>query len=379
MRKRPVIFLLAGLAAATVIWLARQNLSHKALAAVLANPAPTSAAMEDYVATAADPIAALRDLWATNRLMPRAFVLSYVHSHMPHNDALWNAMRPIVLEATRTLDSDFQSAAIQMLSERNDSEFLPTALGYLNSADPEVRLSGLTRLNDRRDKAFAPNFAQLLADPDPQVEAITAASLRNLTGMDFGTHLAPDAATPLAGIKEWQDWWSQHRSEFPAAATAPALHETAPAQSFEFELADLQGRRVRLSDFKGKVVLLNFWATWCPSCGAELSTLRDLQARHPDDLVILGINVDGVTDGDDHDPPPTPAQLAQTRIEIEKELAGAGVKHATLLDPSGKVLGPYAAGSLPTNVLIGPDGTIRRRLLGPRTLKGWEQLVAAAR
>jgi thiol-disulfide isomerase/thioredoxin len=378
MRKRATFFLLAGIVAATGLWLARQGLSHKALAAVLSNPAPTAAAMDEFVATAADPITAVKELWATNRLVPRAFVLSYIHSHAARNDPLWNACRPIVLEAAHSLDSDFQSTALQILSERNDPEHIPTALAYLTSADSEVRLAGLSRLNARRDNAFAASFARLLADPDPQVQVIAAAALRNLTGVDFGTHLSSET-TNIPGIAQWRDWWTAHRSEFPAALTAPSLHETPPAQAFAFELFDLQNHPVRLQDFKGKIVLLNFWATWCPSCEAELTTLRDLQAAHRDDLVVLGINIDGVSDSDDHDPPPTPAQLGATRAEIDKQLASAGVKHATLLDPTGKVLGPYAAGSLPTNVLIGADGTLRRRILGARTLATWEQLAAAAK
>ncbi len=60
-----------------------------------------------------------------------------------------------------------------------------------------------------------------------------------------------------------------------------------------WELQSLEGKPVKLSDFKGKVVLLNFWATWCPPCRAEIPDLISLQKQYaPQGLVILGISMD---------------------------------------------------------------------------------------
>jgi len=67
--------------------------------------------------------------------------------------------------------------------------------------------------------------------------------------------------------------------------------ERSPAPGFE--LRDLQGKTVRLSDFKGKVVLLNFWATWCPPCRAEIPDLISLQKQYgAQGLVVLGVAMD---------------------------------------------------------------------------------------
>ena len=57
----------------------------------------------------------------------------------------------------------------------------------------------------------------------------------------------------------------------------------------QFELKDIKGRTVRLSDYEGKVVLINFWATWCPPCRAEMPDLVKLQREHGKDLQIIGI------------------------------------------------------------------------------------------
>ena len=73
-----------------------------------------------------------------------------------------------------------------------------------------------------------------------------------------------------------------------AASAASVLAQEAKAP--QFELKDLNGRSVRLSDFRGKVILINFWATWCPPCRAEMPDLVKLQRDHrKDGLQIIGV------------------------------------------------------------------------------------------
>ena len=73
-------------------------------------------------------------------------------------------------------------------------------------------------------------------------------------------------------------------------STACALKaEPAPA----FDLQDLNGKSVKLSDFKGKVVILDFWATWCPPCRAEIPHFVELQNEYRDKgLVVVGVSLD---------------------------------------------------------------------------------------
>jgi len=64
--------------------------------------------------------------------------------------------------------------------------------------------------------------------------------------------------------------------------------ERRPAPNFV--LADYEGRAVRLSDYRGKTVLLNFWATWCTTCEAEMPDMQRLAEENPDDFVVLAVN-----------------------------------------------------------------------------------------
>jgi thiol-disulfide isomerase/thioredoxin len=66
-----------------------------------------------------------------------------------------------------------------------------------------------------------------------------------------------------------------------------------PAYASDFSLEDLQGKAHRLEDYRGKWVLVNFWATWCPPCLSEIPELSSLHDAHKDsDLVVIGIAID---------------------------------------------------------------------------------------
>ena len=69
-------------------------------------------------------------------------------------------------------------------------------------------------------------------------------------------------------------------------------HRHRQAAPLHFTLKDMNGVDVKLATFKGKVILLNFWATWCGPCKAEIPSLVELQEQYGDDLVVLGFSVD---------------------------------------------------------------------------------------
>ncbi|MCH7612946.1 MAG: TlpA family protein disulfide reductase, partial [Candidatus Marinimicrobia bacterium] len=77
----------------------------------------------------------------------------------------------------------------------------------------------------------------------------------------------------------------------------PFIGQKAP----DFRLMDVDGNRVSLFDFSGKVVIINFWATWCVPCRWEIPGFVEQQESYPDDLVIVGISMD--EDGPDVVPP----------------------------------------------------------------------------
>ena len=113
-------------------------------------------------------------------------------------------------------------------------------------------------------------------------------------------------------------------------------------QAPDFELATLDGQKVKLSDYRGKAVLLNFWATWCAPCKVEMPWFVDLQKQYgKDGLVILGVAMD------DSEPP----KIAQFASEM-------GVNYPVLLG-TDKVSEEYGnVEYLPTSFYINRQGKI---------------------
>jgi len=130
-------------------------------------------------------------------------------------------------------------------------------------------------------------------------------------------------------------------------------------QAPDFSLPSLDGRKVKLSDFRGKAVLLNFWATWCPPCKVEMPWFADLQKQYGQDgLVVLGVAMDDSE----------PATIAKFASEM-------GVNYQVLLG-TNKVSDDYGdVQYLPTTFYIARDGTIVDKMTGLLGRKDIEDAV----
>lgn len=116
----------------------------------------------------------------------------------------------------------------------------------------------------------------------------------------------------------------------------------------EFCVKDLEGREVCLSDYRGKMVLVNFWATWCSPCREEMPVLQAYYLDHKDQgFVVVGVNVS--------DRPQSAAEFVQE----------AGYSFPIWLDPPGNVLIDLRMQGLPASLLIDPQGHLLNRWIGP--------------
>lgn len=128
---------------------------------------------------------------------------------------------------------------------------------------------------------------------------------------------------------------------------APELATTRP-DGTQFALTDIHGNPVRLADLRGKVVWINFFASWCPPCQAETPVLRDMYTAYKDKgVVMIGISVQETTTTD-----------------VAAYAAKYGLGYTIAADLSGDIFRLYGAYVLPTQVFIGPDGIIRDVHLG---------------
>lgn len=116
----------------------------------------------------------------------------------------------------------------------------------------------------------------------------------------------------------------------------------------DFELKTLTGETIRLSSFKGKKVMLNFWATWCPPCKAEMPEMEKFYKQGNKDLVILAVNIDPQND-------------------VKGFAKKDDITFPILLDTDNQVNSMYQILSIPTTYFIDRNGIIQNKFTGSMT------------
>jgi thiol-disulfide isomerase/thioredoxin len=158
------------------------------------------------------------------------------------------------------------------------------------------------------------------------------------------------AVTPVA---------SHEAGEAPTKDAA-CMADAKPA-NMDFTFKDLDGKETALSTFKGKVVLLNFWATWCGPCKAEIPGFVELQAKYKDKLTVVGLSVDDPADK---------ARAFATEYKINYPIL-LGDGNEAVQDSYGPIWG------IPASFIISKDGKVCRKHLGIAPKAVFEKEVVA--
>lgn len=117
----------------------------------------------------------------------------------------------------------------------------------------------------------------------------------------------------------------------------------------EFELKTLAGKTVKLSDYRGKRVILNFWATWCPPCREEMPDMQKFYEKYKDqNIEILAVNL--LESG----------SLNETKAFVQE----FDIQFPVLLDEKSKISNIYHTTAIPTSFLINSNGVIEHKIVG---------------
>lgn len=170
--------------------------------------------------------------------------------------------------------------------------------------------------------------------PAPRVGRVGWATLGGsaLVGLILGLLLFRAPASSAPGTP----------ADFQATVPAPVVGAPAP----DFSLKTVDGESIRLSELRGKVVAVNFWATWCAPCRLEMPDLQSRAEQFPDRLVVLGVN------------------FAETAEEVAAFREEVGVDFPLLLDPEADVQRLYRVLGYPTTFFVDEQGTIRFQHIG---------------
>jgi cytochrome c biogenesis protein CcmG/thiol:disulfide interchange protein DsbE len=127
----------------------------------------------------------------------------------------------------------------------------------------------------------------------------------------------------------------------------------------EVALSDLKGNSVVIpSDFKGKVTLIHFWASWCPTCRGEMTALEAFYAKYGEKGVI-----------------PCSIGLGEKRGTAMTYLKNVTVSYPVLLDPSSSSRKPFAVAGIPTYYVLDRRNVIRHKILGEANKEGLDRII----
>jgi thiol-disulfide isomerase/thioredoxin len=377
MKKRPLIVLSVAAVLAGGMWLGKASIQRTAYKfSLYHDDAPSDVAFTEVLEHSGNPLPIVQDLWKRDRVAVRIGVMHYLRRHALEGSPLWPSTRSIVLEATRSGDIEIAENALTIFENNHDTQGVAIATSMLQDLDPELRQYALLYLGRNGNKSLVPTYMKMLDDSEPKVRSLAGDDLRDTTNQDFNVHYDADDKVTAAGIASWKTWFKGHQSEYTNSTTPSPAAETwalSPGvPSTDFALQDLSGKTVHLSDFHGKPVLINFWATWCPSCVREIPDLMELQKHRPD-LVVLGVCVDKVPDADGDAPPDTTKGDFAGNIKTYAD--EHHITYPVLLDQNGQSMAKYGGGDLPVSILVDAQGAVRRRVLGPRTMAAWESML----
>ena len=133
----------------------------------------------------------------------------------------------------------------------------------------------------------------------------------------------------------------------------PFMGHPAP----NFVLPDMNGNPVRLDSFRGKIVLINFWATWCPYCVREMSDMGQAANIFKDDLVILAVNT------------------GESKSKVKRFVDANGISYPILLDTESVVAQAYLVAGMPTSYYVDKEGIIRQIVVGYHNLSEMERII----
>ena len=247
------------------------------------------------------------------------------------------------------------------------------------------QIKGLRKLDDnvraRTTKQLALQIRQLPVVPN---KLTLAGALANLsTEGDFGKDTLQEVTTTLASALREQPpagkpgqpddlymWLAslvryehmQAQSDNPQFAGALSKLEAADAarQLVDFTLSDLQGNSWHLRDLKGKVVLVNFWATWCPPCRKEMPDLQALYDKYKDQgFVVVSISDE---------------KAAKVQLFISERK----ITYPVLLDPGRKVNDLFQVEGIPKSFVYDREGKLVAQSIDMRTRNQFQQMLAQA-
>ncbi len=129
------------------------------------------------------------------------------------------------------------------------------------------------------------------------------------------------------------------------------ITNSSASEIMDFSLKDINGNNINISDYKGKKVFVNFWATWCPPCNQEIPYINQISKENQDEIKVITVN------------------LGEEKDTVQKYIKQKGYDMTVLLDSNGDVADTYMIYSIPTSYLLDTNGNIVDKHTGTMSME----------
>jgi thiol-disulfide isomerase/thioredoxin len=334
--------------------------------------------------------------WDSGKIIQREVAANEIADPNFIKGQLPDKLEAIALRGCLDVDLNVRETCLAALDRRKDPALAALATAQLKDCDPQIRLLGLQHLRHVVPESGISAIIPILDDDDPLVAATALKLFEHWTSQDSGVKVRDvitpedpelqdpkklaDGVTKLrAAVGLAKQWWTQHQAEYIAAIPpipGEAFMNTRAVPAGDFTLPELKGGKVRLAGYRGKIVVINFWTTWCTACVVEIPELVQLEKQHKGDVVVLGVSLDSLPD-DDGDQAPTNS-LDEIRGKVARVVQSKNINYPVFLDVHDEAGDQYNGGELPTTVIVDADGNVRRRFIGSRKLRTFDSMVEEA-
>lgn len=177
----------------------------------------------------------------------------------------------------------------------------------------------------------------------------------------------------LIGLVSWAIYENQSKSETESHLVKPPISAIAKdaekkfgiqkgKMAPDFDLATINGEPTKLSDYRGKIIILNFWASWCPPCKAEMPNIEKFYKENKgQNVIVLAVNLTSVE---------------RNKNDVQQFIKDNGLTFPVLLDEHGKVGNLYQTFTIPASYIINTKGIVQKKFVGPMSEDISEKLVS---
>ncbi|MCL6473800.1 MAG: HEAT repeat domain-containing protein [Firmicutes bacterium] len=202
---------------------------------------------------------------------------------------------PLLETAMEDNYSSLRRRAMESLWRMDREKGMRLLLAGLKDDDVDIRRAAISQLRFANEKRFIPAVIPLLDDRDATVRFFALGVLRKLTGMPYFARISDPPAKRQEVIRQWKQWWAKQQSRWEKEirwATVSPIHPTRTDPAPALRVTTIDDSRKRLTDYRGKLLLLHFYGTWCAPCEAEMPELVRVREAFPESqLAMLGIAV----------------------------------------------------------------------------------------